>query len=121
MSGWVQVYGQIVKESASGKAILFQFNPPIRRGYGNKIEERIWIPKKCFKTNDLGSQFISSWFWKKIMDGTNGLRNPPTKKELVAKYTRRIEANESFVKIEKPADEPEFFGNVDKVLEKILN
>ncbi len=122
--GWVRVYGRIDRESASGKAILFEFNPPIFNG---KRYEKIWIPKKCFRENPplarLPVYEISHWFWKKILDGTNGLHQK-TKKELVAqaeKVLRRIEPDESFTKEEPKSEEPEFWGNVDKVLEKILS
>jgi hypothetical protein len=117
-SGWVAVEGRMVRESPSGKAVLFEFALSVYNGRNPH-----WIPKKCFKIEE-GRFWIAYWFHQKLVEEWETGETPKrtTKKELVAKFSRRIEADESFTKPEpKKEPEPKFFGNVNTVLEKILN
>lgn len=113
--GYIETVGEIVRQS--DKAILFRFAEPCTLN-----RNPAWIPKVCFESEAFPTRyFIKRWFYKKLVDGETS--KPIGKKELVKKFTRRVEADASF---KKPLTiecepEPRFYGNVDKVLDKILN
>ena len=118
---WVAVEGRCVG-NGTVKAVLFEFALSL---YSER--KPVWIPRSCFKSD--GRRFwIAYWFHKQLVEkwefGEDAPKRP-TKKEVCEKFRRRIEADESFTKSEPKAEpkerEPRFFGNVDKVLEKILN
>jgi len=146
MNYWIgPIFGKIIHTTLKG--VLFErINKQSPCGtyvIPEKFPIRQWIPKVAFKSagmgydisvNQAGEFYIAKWFIRKIeLQASAGILMPspqvPTNSEVIESFGRKRmirpeidpaqqkKADEK--KIEK-AKQERFFGNVDKVLDKIL-